>query len=242
MLLLSGLSASAQLQLQGREVIYIEIKEDNAYLDHEDKEIVFPPEGRLMIDFRRHEQKLLPHGKQRTRTMPIDSTLLSHLDSLLAELPQCRPATATDLGITEKTMRKVLSNWFLRKDLGLFSSIWEIRYMRRGLTVEKLDRWLAMKYEEYRCDSNSYHIITDMQISIGMEITVMPGYEKKYFRFWRYEPLFPYNLDSRQYFNPNVFRLLCALLPEGFGFGPEELQQTIIEQFYYEYGKEHFYE
>ena len=242
LLLCLPVRALAQPQLQGREVTYIEIKEDNAYLDHEDREIVFPPEGRLMIDLRSNKQKLLPHGKERTRTMPIDSTLLPHLDSLLAELPQCRPATAADLGITQKTLHKVLSNRFLRKDLGLFSSPWEIKYTRKGLTVEKLDRWLAMKYEEYRCDSNLLLIVTDMQISIQMEITVMPGYEKKHFSFWRYEPLFPYLLDGRQYFNPNVFRHLCALLPKDFGFSLEELQQSIIEQFYYEYGKEHAFD
>ncbi|MBR1549952.1 MAG: hypothetical protein IJ634_04875 [Bacteroidales bacterium] len=234
--------ALAQPQLQGRKVTYIKIKENNSYLDWKDKEFVFPPEGRLILDFWSHEQKFLPHGKERTRTMPIDSTLLPHLDSLLAELPQCRPTTAANLGITQKTMRKVLSNWFLRKDLGLFSPIWEIKYTREGLTVENLDRWLAQKYEEYRCDSISFHIITDMQISIGMEITVMPGAERKYISFWRYEPLFPYFLDGQQYFNPNVFRHLCALLPKGFGFSLEELQQTIIEQFYYEYGKEHAFD
>lgn len=60
-------------------------------------------------------QILLERKARRTKSTEMDSTTWLQLDSLMAEIGVSRPATAADLGITEKIFKKVLSERKLKR-------------------------------------------------------------------------------------------------------------------------------
>lgn len=121
--IVTSLSAAAQhtITLRGDKVTSVTIKEDNSYCDRSKRppEMVYPPSawvGYMAWDGK--HQILLERNARCTKSTEMDSATWLQLDSLMAEIGVSRPATASDLGITEKVFKKVLSE---KKSSGCFS-------------------------------------------------------------------------------------------------------------------------
>lgn len=221
-------AAQHTITLRGDTVTSVTIKEDNSYCDRGKgytwpPEMVYPPSawvGYMAWDGK--HQILLERKARRTKSTEMDSATWLHLDSLMAEIGVSRPATAADLGITEKVFKKVLSErklkrWFYRH---YYLSIDE------AASLEDFDKWLMKQYEEYQ-DTNSILIITDAFIHINIEITLRHG-ETKYVSMWRHSPEYPISFNGRDYFNLNLYRHLCALMPKTFDYSYEDFKRRLI--------------
>ena len=225
--IVTSLSAAAQhtITLRGDTVTSVTIKEDNSYCDRSKRppEMVYPPSawvGYMAWDGK--HQILLERNARCTKSTEMDSATWLQLDSLMAEIGVSRPATAADLGITEKVFKKVLSErkvkrWFYRH-----------YYMSADVAafLEDFDQWLVKQYEEHK-DTNSIFIITDAFIHINTEITLCHG-KTKYVSMWRYSPEYPISFNGRDYFNLNLYRHLCALMPKTFDYCYEDFQRRLI--------------
>ena len=216
------------ITLRGDTVTSVTIKEDNSYCDRGSDhkwppEMVYPPEAWVgYMAWDGNHRILLERKAKRTKSTEMDSTTWLHLDSLIAEIGVSRPASAADLGITEKVFKKVLSErklkrWFYRH---YYLSIDE------AASLEDFDQWLMKQYEEYQ-DTNSIFIITDAFIHVNIEITLRHG-ETKYVSMWRYSPEYPISFNGRDYFNLNLYRHLCALMPKTFDYSYEDFQRRLI--------------
>lgn len=212
--IVTSLSAAAQhtITLRGDTVTSVTIKEDNSYCDRSKRppEMVYPPStwvGYMAWDGK--HQILLERNARCTKSTEMDSATWLQLDSLMAEIGVSRPATAADLGITEKVFKKVLSE---RKVV--------------AASLEDFDQWLVKQYEEHK-DTNSFFIITDAFIHINIEITLYHG-KTKYVSMWRYSPEYPISFNGRDYFNLNLYRHLCALMPKTFDYSYEDFQRRLI--------------
>lgn len=212
--IVTSLSAAAQhtITLRGDTVTSVTIKEDNSYCDRSKRppEMVYPPSawvGYMAWDGK--HQILLERNARCTKSTEMDSATWLQLDSLMAEIGVSRPATAADLGITEKVFKKVLSE---RKVV--------------AASLEDFDQWLVKQYEEHK-DTNSIFIITDAFIHINIEITLYHG-KTKYVSMWRYSPEYPISFNGRDYFNLNLYRHLCALMPKTFDYSYEDFQRRLI--------------
>ena len=212
--IVTSLSAAAQhtITLRGDKVTSVTIKEDNSYCDRSKRppEMVYPPSawvGYMAWDGK--HQILLERNARCTKSTEMDSATWLQLDSLMAEIGVSRPATASDLGITEKVFKKVLSE---RKVV--------------AASLEGFDQWLVKQYEEHK-DTNSIFIITDAFIHINIEITLCHG-KTKYVSMWRYSPEYPISFNGRDYFNLNLYRHLCALMPKTFDYSYEDFQRRLI--------------
>lgn len=212
--IVTSLSAAAQhtITLRGDKVTSVTIKEDNSYCDRSKRppEMVYPPSawvGYMAWDGK--HQILLERNARCTKSTEMDSATWLQLDSLMAEIGVSRPATAADLGITEKVFKKVLSE---RKVV--------------AASLEDFDQWLVKQYEEHK-DTNSIIIRTDAFIHINIEITLCHG-KTKYVSMWRYSPEYPISFNGRNYFNLNLYRHLCALMPKTFDYCYEDFQRRLI--------------
>lgn len=212
--IVTSLSAAAQhtITLRGDTVTSVTIKEDNSYCDRSKRppEMVYPPSawvGYMAWDGK--HQILLERNARCTKSSEMDSATWLQLDSLMAEIGVSRPATAADLGITEKVFKKVLSE---RKVV--------------AASLEDFDQWLVKQYEEHK-DTNRFFIITDAFIHINIEITLCHG-KTKYVSMWRYSPEYPISFNGRDYFNLNLYRHLCALMPKTFDYSYEDFQRRLI--------------
>lgn len=212
--IVTSLSAAAQhtITLRGDTVTSVTIKENNSYCDRSKRppEMVYPPSawvGYMAWDGK--HQILLERNARCTKSTEMDSATWLQLDSLMAEIGVSRPATAADLGITEKVFKKVLSE---RKVV--------------AASLEDFDQWLVKQYEEHK-DTNSIFIITDAFIHINIEITLCHG-KTKYVSMWRYSPEYPISFNGRDYFNLNLYRHLCALMPKTFDYSYEDFQRRLI--------------
>lgn len=220
--------AQHTITLRGDTVTSVTIKEDNSYCDRGSDhkwppEMVYPPEAWVgYMAWDGNHRILLERKAKRTKSTEMDSTTWLHLDSLIAEIGVSRPASAADLGITEKVFKKVLSErklkrWFYRH---YYLSIDE------AASLEDFDQWLMKQYEEYQ-DTNSIFIITDAFIHVNIEITLRHG-ETKYVSMWRHSPEYPISFNGRDYFNLNLYRHLCALMPKTFDYSYEDFQRRLI--------------
>jgi hypothetical protein len=212
------------LTYRGDTVRFITISEDNSYCDRLDNhEMVYLPSAWITYDYvYRNEQRLLERKSRRTKTTPTDSTSLLLMDSLIAELSVCRMATAADLGITEKMIHKTMSS---REKRRLFGSNY-YKYDRNRYYLKDFDRWLAKLYKNY-CDTNCVTIITERYFQIKIQIELR-NFKQKHISFWRYHPEDPIYVNSRNFFNLNIYRYLCALMPKTFDFSYEDFQKRLI--------------
>lgn len=149
--IVTSLSAAAQhtITLRGDTVTSVTIKENNSYCDRSKRppEMVYPPSawvGYMAWDGK--HQILLERNARCTKSTEMDSATWLQLDSLMAEIGVSRPATAADLGITEKVFKKVLSErkvkrWFYRHYYMSFDE---------AVSLEGFDQWLMKQYEEYK--------------------------------------------------------------------------------------------
>lgn len=212
--IVTSLSAAAQhtITLRGDKVTSVTIKEDNSYCDRSKRppEMVYPPSAwvRYMAWDGKH-QILLERNARCTKSTEMDSATWLQLDSLMAEIGVSRPATAADLGITEKVFKKILSE---RKVV--------------AASLEDFDQWLVKQYEEHK-DTNRIFIIRDAFIHINIEITLCHD-KTKYVNMWRYSPEYPISFNGRDYFNLNLYRHLCALMPKTFDYSYEDFQRRLI--------------
>lgn len=212
--IVTSLSVAAQhtITLRGDKVTSVTIKEDNSYCDRSKRppEMVYPPSAWVeYMAWDGKHQILLERNARCTKSTEMDSATWLQLDSLMAEIGVSRPATAADLGITEKVFKKVLSE---RKVV--------------AASLEDFDQWLVKQYEEHK-DTNSILIITDAFIHINIEITLCHG-KTKYVSMWRYRPEYPISFNGRDYFNLNLYRHLCALMPKTFDYSYEDFQRRLI--------------
>ena len=225
--LAAWLPAAAQnvVTFRGDTVNWVRIAEDNSYLDWTDREMIYMPSA--WIEFFptwRNRQVLLARKAQRTQTAEMDSTTRLHLDSLMKELNVSRLATAEDLGITEKMIRKHVKDRAVRKGFSRNSRSILYHLVKTG-GLAKFDRWLNKLYEENK-DSNQISIVTDDFIFINININ-----DKTVISLWRFYPDRPYDLHGN-HFNLNIYRHLCALLPKTFDYSYETFQKTLIYNYY----------
>ncbi len=225
--LTAWLPATAQniITFRGDTVRWIKIAEDNSYLDWNDHEMVYLPSA--WIEFFPtwdDRQVLLARKAQRTQTTTMDNTTRMHLDSLMKELSVTRPASATDLGITEKMIRKHVKDRVVRQSFSRNSRDILSYHVKTG-GLAKFDRWLNKLYEENK-DSNQVLFVTDDFVFINIKIN-----DKTVISFWRYYPDRPYNLHG-DHFNLNIYRHLCALLPKTFDYSYETFQKTLIYNYF----------
>lgn len=227
LLLSAWLPAAAQnvITFRGDTVNWVRIEEDNSYLDWTDHEMIYLPSAWIEFFPKWHDrQVLLARKAQRTKTTTMDSTTRLHLDSLMIELNVSRLATAADLGITEKMIRKHVRDRVVRKGFS-----WDSRsilyYLVKTGDLAKFDRWLNKLYEENK-NSNQISMVIDDFIFINININ-----DKTVIRLWRYYPDRPYNLHG-DHFNLNIYRHLCALLPKTFDYSYETFQKTLIYNYY----------
>ena len=239
--LIAWLPTTAQhmLTFRGDTVQWIRIKEDNRYMDWnpnpDRREMVYPPEAWIEYMPLWNKQHLLKRNSHRTKTTEIDSTAWVHLDSLMAEIGMCRPATAADLGITERMLKKTLRSWAAKK----MFKYWERYCIHKFNTLEEFDRWLVKQYEENK-DTNCFSYMTHNFGFINIEIGI--NYKKTInVCIWRYYLAMPYQLDVLNRYNLNIYRHLCVLMPKTFNFSYEDFQKNIIMVFF-EYLEENWYE
>ena len=239
--LTAWLPATAQniITFRGDTVRWIKIAEDNSYMDWDPnpdrRETVFPPEAWIEYLPLWNKQQLLKRNSRRTKTTEIDSTAWVHLDSLMAEIGMCRLATAADLGITERMLKKTLRSWAAKKRF----KYWKRDCIREFNTLEEFDRWLAKQYEENK-DTNCFSVMTHNYGFINVEIGI--NYKKTInVCIWRYYLAMPYHLNALNRYNLNIYRHLCALMPKTFDFSYEYFQKSLIMDFF-EYLNEHGYE
>lgn len=208
--------------LMGDTVECIRIVESNSYLDHKDHETVYPPEARIEFLLPEKRQILLERKASRTKTTAIENATLTHLDSLMTEIHKSRPATAAELGITDKMLKNTLHDKAVREIVR--------RYFYDDLlervSVEHFDRWLASQYEEYK-DTNTTLIIADYFFEIHVEI-VLKNHNKTYIIYRRFSPELPYLFNAHNRFNLNTYRHLCALMPKTFDFSYRDFQKQLI--------------
>ena len=215
------------ITLRGDTIKAVTITEDNSYCDRDGDvwppEMVYPPSAWVeYMSWGGNHQMLLERKARRTKSTEMDSTTWLHLDSLIVEIGVSRPATAADLGITEKVFKKVMSErkvkkWFYRHyDMSIDEAV----------SLENFNQWLMKKYEENK-DTNTIFIITDAFIQIQIEIILCHG-KTKNVSIWRYSPEYPISFDGRDYFNLNLYRHLCALMPKTFNYTYEDFQRRLI--------------
>lgn len=241
LLLSAWLPAVAQnvITFRGDTVRWIKIAEDNSYMDWDPnpdrREMVYPPEAWIEYFPLWNKQQLLKRNSRRTKTTEIDSTAWVHLDSLMAEVGMCRLATAADLGITERMLKKTLRSWAAKKRF----KYWERSCIRDLNTIEEFDRWLVKQYEEHK-DTNCVSVMTHNYGFINVEIGI--NYKKTInVCIWRYYLAMPYQLNGPNRYNLNIYRHLCALMSKTFDFSYEYFQKSLIMDFF-EYLNEHWYE
>lgn len=225
-----SLSAEAQhiITLRGDTVTSVTIKEDNSYCDRGraykwPPEMVYPPSAWVgYMAWDGNHRILLERKARRTKSTEMDSVTWLQLDSLMAEIGVSRPATAADLCITEKVFKKVLSERKVKR--------WLYRHyymcVDEAVSLKGFDQWLMKQYKEYN-DTNSIFIITDAFIHINIEITLRHG-KTKYVSMWRHSPEDPISFNGRDYFNLNLYRHLCALMPKTFDYSYEDFQRQLI--------------
>ena len=231
--------AQHPLTFRGDTVHWIKIAEDNSYMDWDPnpdrREMVYPPEAWIEYLPLWNKQQLLKRNSRRTKTTEIDITAWVHLDSLMAEIGMCRLATAADLGITERMLKKTLRSRAAKKRFKYL----EMDCIREFNTLEEFDRWLARQYEENK-DTNCCSYMTHNFGFINVEIGI--NYKKTTnVCIWRYYPAMPYQLNGLNHYNLNIYRHLCALMPKTFNFSYEDFQKNLIMVFF-EYLVENCYE
>lgn len=218
--------AQHTLTFRGDTVRSVRIAEDNNYFDQRIREMVFLPAAWVEYSPFWYNRRILRERKaHRTKTTPIDSTAWLHLDSLLAEIGVSRNATAADLGITDKMLKKGMrARWLDRSDRVYLHYV-----IPDQVTVDNLDRWLEAQYEKNK-DTNCILIISDAFGFITVDVW-LGGDKHKYFSLYRYVDELLYIWDGTNRYNLNTFRHLCALMPKTFDFSYEDFQKKLIYEF-----------
>lgn len=214
------------ITLRGDTVMSVKIAEHNDYFDMRIREMVFPPEAWVEYSPFWYNSRILRERKaHRTKTTPIDSIAWLQLDSLLAEISVSRNATAADLGITDKMLKKGMrARWFDWSDRAYLHYI-----IPDQVTVDNLDQWLEAQYEKNK-DTNCIRITTDASGFITVDVW-LGGDKHKYFSLYRYDDELLYIWDGTNRYNLNTFRHLCALMPKTFDFSYKDFQKKIIYEF-----------
>lgn len=214
----SATVAQDSIVFRGEKVTWVSISEDNSYRDWDSREYVYPPNA--FVEYRPYNmtRMLLKRKARRTQTSEMDSSALHHLDSLMAEIGVCRPATAADLGITEKVFKKTLSEWKVKR--------WLNRHYLEDISLEGFDQWLMEQYEQFK-ERGILVISSDKFGYIRIHFNLAHG-KTGYVSIWRDGPEEPFVSNSGYNFNLNLYRHLCALMPKTFDYSYEDFQRRLI--------------